>query len=375
LIPVYAYTDESGNTGNSIFDGAQPFFWTGTLLSKNDLEAQGNPAVQNWARMLNVDELHAAELGLHGIEIIADRLRYFISKQNCLFVFTRIEKRHVASTKLVDTLIDSGINAAVSNLHYGVKFLRLYLAHVITELLEPRNQEEFWSVYENGDAGRFCKILGDLHWSVKHYIEDQRTRELLLDAIQWGLDHPEPLLEATRTDLDAPNMVAFSLLLGGIHEMFKATPLKVVRFIHDAQNQFAKAIVEMYQVLKRMASSSNGPFAWMADLTEMDTYKCPVEVASSESTAGLQIVDVILWLTKRRIEGPWKPLRACDRLISEVARRSEISEFSRAQLREDIVSAMAQVNSMDVSKEAEAKAKKIIREIEEARKTRMLAGY
>ncbi len=35
-IPIYAYVDESGNTGKNIFDTDQPDFFTAALVSKGD---------------------------------------------------------------------------------------------------------------------------------------------------------------------------------------------------------------------------------------------------------------------------------------------------------------------------------------------------
>ena len=38
---LYAYSDETGNTGNNLFDEEQPYFWTGTLISECDIENEG----------------------------------------------------------------------------------------------------------------------------------------------------------------------------------------------------------------------------------------------------------------------------------------------------------------------------------------------
>jgi hypothetical protein len=370
-VPVYAYTDESGNTGNYIFDNAQPYFWTGTLLSRIDLDTVGMNNVMMLTKTLGVDELHGNVLGLNRLEKVTKSLKKFITKHDCRFVFTRVEKRHISSTKLVDTLIDSGINKAVSPYHYGTKFHRQYFAHVIVELLNEDDQEAFWSVYEKGDVKVFCRILGNLHWSVKTKVKDPRTEELLLDAITWGLDHPDILLEATRSDLDAPNMVAFTLLLGRIHDIFQGTNFRIVRFIHDEQSQFAKSINQAYELLKKIAFSS-GPLSWMPDSREVNTYKCPIDITSSCSSVGLQIIDIILWLTKRFIENPWCGYKNCRKLVRFVLDRSELSLFSRAQLAQDVSHGMKIVNNLPLSFEDEERGRRIMKKIEDARKTRML---
>lgn len=105
-----AYSDESGNTGNHIFDGAQPYFWIGTLFCFSDIDAEAQSRVEYWKKKLCFEELHGAELGIDGIEMIADELQEFIEKFKLKFEFIRIEKQHLAGTKFVDTLLDSGIN-------------------------------------------------------------------------------------------------------------------------------------------------------------------------------------------------------------------------------------------------------------------------
>jgi len=70
---IYAYTDESGNTGNNLFDDTQPWFWTGTLLSKDDLDILDLSIVEDWKRTASVGELHAKVLGLRRIEGVAWR--------------------------------------------------------------------------------------------------------------------------------------------------------------------------------------------------------------------------------------------------------------------------------------------------------------
>src|SRR5437667_1944587 len=148
---ITAYTDESGNSGNNLFDAQQPWFWTGTLLSPADLQSTGASNLAGWARTLGVSELHGNQLGLGGIERISHGLQEFLRTHDCRLVLTRVEKRHLATTKLVDLLIDSDINDAVSPFHYGSRFFRLLLAYGIARRVSPSMPIEFWSMYSTGD--------------------------------------------------------------------------------------------------------------------------------------------------------------------------------------------------------------------------------
>ena len=68
---LVAYTDESGNTGNNLFDPNQPWFWTGTLLAPSDFDHSAFGYMSRWRERLDVDELHGSEIGLHRLERIA----------------------------------------------------------------------------------------------------------------------------------------------------------------------------------------------------------------------------------------------------------------------------------------------------------------
>src|SRR5437588_6978502 len=114
--PLFAYTDETGNTGLNLFDEGQPFFWTGTLLAVTDLDRLDPAIHQACLSRVGRSELHANELGFSGIEKIAGKLQQLLFRYRAQFIFTRLEKTHLAGTKFVDTLLDSGINQAVSNI-------------------------------------------------------------------------------------------------------------------------------------------------------------------------------------------------------------------------------------------------------------------
>src|SRR5713226_9718991 len=87
-----AHTDESGNTGQNLFDPAQPIFWTGTLLASSNLDIGAAGRVAEIAKPLGIQELHGAALGLNGVEKVAGDIRELLSTFDCKLVFTRIEK-------------------------------------------------------------------------------------------------------------------------------------------------------------------------------------------------------------------------------------------------------------------------------------------
>lgn len=233
---LYAYTDESGNTGMNLFDGKQPWFWTVTLVAPKDIELPAEAAVARWAADLAVPDLHANEVGLRRLDEIAWPIHAFLAEHNCRFILTRLEKRHHASLKYVDTVLDSGINPAIPGYFYAFRPLRLGLAYAIVSNFSPRNQEEWWDVFQRGDLDGFCRITRRVRINVDCKVKDHRLRELAMDALGWALEHPDSFPELTlkRGPHDSPNFVEFTVvvqLLHGIARDYGMDHVQIKRFV------------------------------------------------------------------------------------------------------------------------------------------------
>jgi SEC-C motif/Protein of unknown function (DUF3800) len=373
-VPVQAYTDEAGNSGNNLFDAGQPYFWTGTLLSAGNLDVDCSSAHAECLRIVDRDELHGNDLGLSGIEKIAERLIECFLEEDCWFCFTALEKRHLAATKLFDTLMDSGINRAVSNLHYGVRGLRIPLAVQLIQILEDGERREFWDVYGSGDKGRFCDLLRRIKQRLnalhKERIYDGRTVQLLTDAIDWATSNPAPLLEQHQSELDSPNVVALSLLIASLHDLHRATGLKVGTFVHDEQNQFASAMETTYNMLKGLAFDRT-IMSTLLHSKKAPTFQCDIRIASSKESVGLQFVDVALWLVRRFERSNGAVYGECGRLAKLIASRGVVSPFSLAAMQKEAIRIADQLESTALSGEQLAEGRRMLEEIEASRIARM----
>jgi hypothetical protein len=152
---LYAYTDESGNTGLDIFNRDQPVFYTLTLFSKSDLNLSSRSVVDEWCNRLGVPELHAGELGVRRLATIAPDMLTFIMTERPLFLMTAVEKRHMAAMKFADTVLDAGLNKAMSSMHYNARPFRLRLALDLASHMTPRMERAFWAAYEKQDLSGF----------------------------------------------------------------------------------------------------------------------------------------------------------------------------------------------------------------------------
>lgn len=369
---LIAYTDESGNTGNHLFDKSQPVFWTGTLLSTCDLDNDLKHIFERWCDELIVSELHGNELGLNRIENIAEELQNLILEYNLKFIFSLVEKQHVATMKFVDAIIDSGLNKAVSPIHYNLRPLRLPLAYIIDLNFSPRNREQFWDAYAKKDVDSFCQIISRVRWNILNKTYDPRAKELLIEAMDWALDNPKVLFDFKRAGLDSPNMVAFSLLLYNLNLIVRNSGQRVKTFIHDEQNEFAKYIRIMFAHFKDTTFSLD-PFGSIIDLEEIDIYDCDVDFIASNETVGLQLVDIVMWLIKRFIEGKFdNRFKSCTRLLQTILEISFISQFSRKQLEEEVGEIMVKLNQLPLTEDQLNKGKLLLQQVEEKRKDSLL---
>lgn len=173
---LYAYTDESGNTGSNLFDKEQPVFWTGTIISEFNLDITGENTIKKSLEILGTHRIHAKEIGLVGIEKISNLILECFKKNNCSFVFTQIEKRYFASLKFADLILDNGINKAVSAAHYGIRLLRMMLVYSFIKQVSPISQEEFWIAYGSGNIEKFKKVLERVKINIVNKINDQREK-------------------------------------------------------------------------------------------------------------------------------------------------------------------------------------------------------
>ena len=329
---LVGYTDESGNTGNHLFDSSQPYYWTGTLLTREEFADSATEFCENWCDTFGLAELHGNELGIPRIERLAKDLNSLIESEDLQFVITVLEKSHLANTKFVDTFFDCGINEAVSPFHYNLRVLRLHITCVVSKLMDRTELERFWNAYRNGDSVEFRTTLGNLVHRVRAFVLDERTKQVLLDALDWAHIHPERLIWPPATELDSPNAVSVALLIGALQEEYEETGRRVSRLVHDDTSQFALAVKATFEFYRRFASLNNIYKEFGSGEIGLDTVKFPVDMRSSSSTAGLQIVDIILWTVKRYLTDVSSGFPACDQLVSEVSSRSRIKAFTQDEL-------------------------------------------
>jgi hypothetical protein len=335
---MYVYVDESGNTGYRIFDPDQPVFVTAALMTKTNFDLTQAAAVAGVARKAGVPALHASALGANGVEAIADDLSRIIKRADARFFVSRLEKRYLAAAKVFDTYFDAGENDAMPWHAYWVRPLRLTLMfkialYVLTEEIAQVVLDCVTAPSEEKSKERF-RTGAELLLARVQRLPDARSRELITGALQWALAHPDAfathLRDKTSRNGHAPNFVAFTNLMRGIDQAARAWKRPVREIVHDRQSQFEKSLIQWHDIYARPELAGVEPISWPGE----DAPFSPAQVTGStfrmaceEESAGLQVVDVVLWLFKRALAGKEIGPRSAA-LLQRVYRRGYQNDLS-----------------------------------------------
>jgi len=332
-LPLFAYVDESGNTGKNIFDTAQPDFFTAALVTKGDFDSAWGPRVTAVASKIGASAIHANELGLGRLETVADDLLDVLIDAQAHFFVSRVEKRYLLATKMFDVLFDSGENAAVAWHNYNFRPLKMVLAFKLAHAINEEVAREFWDfilVTKSEEATKRLPAICEKLKTLLAAIPDARSREILGDGLDWVIKHPECVHVVQMEQRAAkqghfPNLVAFLNLLRGLDEHAKSRKKRVARIVHDEQSEFGK-MLEYWHGLH--ANAAPEPITWVDE-----TWSVQLNAGSDfliqrdEDSPGIQMADTALWLYGQSLKGKDLP-PSCARFLWFVLQRGFHSDFS-----------------------------------------------
>jgi len=376
---MYAFVDETGNTGGNLFDEDQPDFYTAGLLTRKNFDAVYG---ESWRTLLSAkghEELHANRVGLGPIEDLAPSIQDLLRKAGARFHLSRVEKKYLLATKVFDTFFDSGENAAVAWMHYNTKHLKLPLVFKVASLLDEPLARAFWDMLlarRENDARRripdFCStLLGRVNT-----LPDKRSQEVIGGALEWARDHPEAFdfalsrKEAQKGHM--PNLVAFTSLIEGIEAASVRWKRPVVQITHDRQDQFQKALASHHEMFSNAAP----------DVIEMpdDKYslrKVPGSIfviSKASDSPGLQIADLMLWLMKQHFAKKELPPKSA-RLTRYITARSHWHDFSFAGVETSLVASFDKMPALEEMSPEQLKQGQELRRLDEERRQESMRQY
>ena len=110
---MFFFIDESGNTGNNLFDASQPLLCYGTLSSRLNPDILAASAHAAMLRKLDVTCLHANELGFSRLTEIAPDLIGLQRRFDFRFDYWYLHKPTYVRSLLFDAIFDEERNAAL----------------------------------------------------------------------------------------------------------------------------------------------------------------------------------------------------------------------------------------------------------------------
>lgn len=372
---MFAYVDESGNTGAKLLDQNQPVFVTAALLTRSDFDKRFGGQFRAVAKAAGVEEIHATDMGVGGLEAIAPALLKLLRRAGPAFALARVEKRYVIATKVFDTLFDSFENKAVPWHAYNEPSLRMLLVFKVAYILDEPIAERFLeALMEPNDKkawSKMAEICRDLIPRVA-LIPDVRSREIVGEALKWIVDNPEALhfvhSDKVGRKSHLPNLIGFGNLLNAIEtrSAIWKRPVEVIR--HDRQHEFAAGIKfwhDMYSNAKQDVVQM--PFGGRMVLRRV--FGSTLEISNAKDSPGIQMIDVILWLFARAQREDLPP--ACQAILDYVYARGHLDDFSFAAAEQGTQKLIDRVEGQPLSSSAMEDGAKLRAEIEERRQAGM----
>lgn len=369
-LPLYAYVDETGNTGHNLFDEAQPDFFTAALITKGDFDRNYDSAIKSLCDRLNIEALHGRELGVAKIESVSqDFLRILRSSQAAFFV-SRVEKKYLLATKVFDTIFDSGENAAVAWHHYNIRPLRLTLAFKLARVVTEKIARQFWKcILEKEHIARAMlpEICSDLLLEVSE-IADTKARETFTAGLEWAKAHPESIQISVDQKLAKqahfPNMVAFSNLLDGLEIYSKRTKKRVARITHDQQSEFEKTLAACHALY---SNASPEDIQWAGETYSLQkVVGSEFSVKTDAASVGIQVADLVLWLYSQFRRGKELP-EGCLAILKYVFSSGWENDFSFEGVNRVFNEKFGEILATPISQEREGEAKRLLAEFETSR--------
>ena len=319
---MFFFVDEGGNTGLNLFDPKQPTLYYGVLSSQADLDVAALPRVQEMRKLLGVSRIHATDLGNDELAKIAPAVLTVQRKFRFRFDFYMVKKADHAVMCFFDQVFDSGMNDAVSFTNYWSP-IRYGLLLELASIFDAELAEKAWKARIEGDDVKGSALMREVCIELLtrlRGVKNDGARERIGNALTWAARNPEAIsYNASNKHLSkkekklpgqqiSPNIIGFQFVMDGIRQRLQISRVKEAsRIVVDQQAEFNHAqntVAKFYADAAGIGDFVGGP--GMPTMTFDNMPTTPIEFRSSEHSAGLELVDVLLWTHRRFLEK--KPL-------------------------------------------------------------------
>lgn len=367
---MYAYADESGQTGKNLLDPAQPAYHVAAVMSLGDIDKKYGPAFDDYAQQHGFDYMHASELGMERLCGILPKLTKWIKRDTIRFFIGSVDKRWYIVTKLFDFLFDPVENRGARTHVYQVKQLRYLMLLKLSSIVEEEDLRDVWDAI----IGRNVSKSQELLLSVIHrvgtrleFLPDARSRQVISDTFSWAEKYPEELGTSFKSKKlllgHYPNVAMFTPLMLAIEKQSKFWGSPVRRITHDRQSQFQTAWKDMHRLLGN-ASDKSFHLIGGKDFTLRAAPGSTFVIGKSSASAGIQLADCALWLAQRALAGDELP-REAKTFMARVVQYSEQYEMSMEGTIATLQKDLPPVMTTDISAEKLKNGQNIVEMFEE----------
>lgn len=305
---MYFYVDESGHTGLNIFDSDQPRLYYGVLSSRYDLDKVAEPILIHLRKILDVERLHASELRDEKLIKIIPVIRQLAFDYDIAFDFYTVDKPDYAIIQFFDQTFDQGINPALSWSSYWTP-LRYVLLLKLAHLFDRDMAKEAWKARITTNDRIAQKHLINVCKKVLSNVQklpDARSRELIGDGMRWVISNSSKINYNINSKKDSlqisPNLIGFQSVLQGIASRLKSSNAEAKALIVDQQSQFNNAQRFIYDFYKNQKGVYPLGALGMPVMDLRAMPEIPMACVSGTESAGLELVDLYLWILKRLSE-------------------------------------------------------------------------
>lgn len=309
---MYFYVDESGHTGAELFDAAQPTLYYGVISSDVNLDVLAEERLRPLRKRFEVDRLHAAQLGVGRLASISDELMLLQKAFKLRFDFYRVQKPDHAIISFFDQVFDQAMNKAVPWTSYWTP-LRYVLMLKLATLFDEEDARLAWSaridVNDASANAKLAEVCTRLAEKVSE-LPDVRSREVIGGALRWAAHNPGDIgyNVSHKDDIKqiSPNIIGFQSVMHGIARRITKRDKRASRIVVDRQSQFNKAqktLAEFFAMAAKIPNMDRNMPPGMPKVSFAGMPDTPIEFVAGTDSAGLELVDLYLWIFKRVHEG------------------------------------------------------------------------
>jgi len=325
---MFFHIDESGNTGNNLFDENQPILSYGVLSCRTNVDAIGGNIHKQILKVIDSDQIHANALGYAGLVEIAPLLIDLQRKMRFDFDYYFVHKQTLAVITFFEAVFDQGLNRAVPWNWYWTP-LRFLLIAELANILEEEILHESWRLcnlkkIENSE-GDVISLLQKVKHQVISAGIDRRAEEVIVDGLDFGILNPLSLdFGSPDRTLLSPNVVGFQFVAGAmVSRVRKKRRKRANSIVIDRQSQFNRAQLKthslqalMGEVVRTAPKNERDfylqhPLHWGIDheqLLHRGLKDNQLSISRSIDSIGLQVVDVYLWIANKLVAGEELPI-------------------------------------------------------------------